>query len=108
VFSAAFSPDGKRIVTASADKTARLWAVFATTRQLISAAKAAIPRCLTGEQRTAFFLPPELPAWCVLRSSAAQNATDTARQHVADRLRVPSPAPWRIDAPRIQSSGDLV
>ena len=25
VYGAAFSPDGKRIVTASADKTARIW-----------------------------------------------------------------------------------
>ena len=63
--SAAFSPDGKRIVTASRDKIARLWDVFATTQQLVSAAKAAIPRCLTAEQRTMFFLVPEPPAWCI-------------------------------------------
>jgi WD40 repeat protein len=65
VFSAAFNPDGKRVVTASSDKTARLWAVFATTQHLVSAAKAAIPRCLTGGQRTTFFLPPKVPAWCI-------------------------------------------
>jgi hypothetical protein len=65
VLSAAFSPDGRRIVTASQDTTARLWEVFATTQKLVSAAKAAIPRCLTVEQRTTLFLLPEPPAWCI-------------------------------------------
>jgi hypothetical protein len=65
VYSAAFSPDGKRIVTASADKTARLWEIFANTQELVSHAKAAIPRCLTAAQRNEFFLPPKPPLWCI-------------------------------------------
>ena len=63
--SAAFSPDGKRIVTASDDKTARLWEIFANTQALVSHAKAATPRCLTVAQRTTFFLPAEPPPWCI-------------------------------------------
>ena len=51
VFSAAFSPDGKRMVT--------------TAQALVSQAKADVPRCLTPAQREAFFLPPEPPGWCV-------------------------------------------
>ena len=65
VTSAAFSPDGTRIVTASVDKTARVWDVFPDTEALVSAAKAAMPRCLTAEQREKYFLPPEPPDWCV-------------------------------------------
>jgi hypothetical protein len=66
VLSAAFSPDNKRVVTASSDGTARLWGVFADTQKLISAAKMVAPRCLTAEQREAsFFLPAEPPAWCI-------------------------------------------
>ena len=65
VWSAAFSPDGKRIVTASRDHTARLWKVFADTQQLVTHAKAIVPRCWTGAELASFFLPPEPPAWCI-------------------------------------------
>jgi WD40 repeat protein len=65
VLSAAFSPDGKRIVTTSFDQTARLWEISVNTQDLVSHAKAAIPRCLTAAQRNEFFLPPEPPLWCI-------------------------------------------
>jgi hypothetical protein len=65
VYGALFSPDGKRIVTASLDKTARIWDVFPDTQALVSRAKVAVPRCLTSAQRKAFFLPPNPPQWCI-------------------------------------------
>jgi hypothetical protein len=65
VDTASFSPGGKRIVTASDDKTARIWDVFPDTKSLVSHVKAAIPRCLTLTRSKAFFLPPEPPAWCI-------------------------------------------
>jgi WD40 repeat protein len=46
-----FSPDGKRIVTASQDGTARVWNILPDTQALVSAAKAIAPRCLTPAQR---------------------------------------------------------
>jgi WD40 repeat protein len=59
-----FSPDGERIVV-TAGYTARLLKLFANTQELVSYAKASIPRCLTVAQRNAFFLPPDPPQWCV-------------------------------------------
>jgi hypothetical protein len=41
------------------------WRVFSTTGDLVDHVKRVIPRCLTRKQRTAAFLDPEPPAWCV-------------------------------------------
>ncbi|MGA8586464.1 MAG: hypothetical protein WB715_21985, partial [Roseiarcus sp.] len=76
VMSAAFSPDGTRIVTASWDKTARVWEVFPDTQALVSAAKAAVPRCLTLAQRKAFYLSPDPPAWCVEKAKWPFNTAE--------------------------------
>jgi hypothetical protein len=65
VRSAAFSPDGRRVATASEDQTARSWSVFTATQDLADAAKTVVPRCLTREQRAKAFLDPEPPAWCI-------------------------------------------
>jgi WD40 repeat protein len=43
VSSAAFSPDGKRIVTASADKTARLWEIFPNAQAYVMHGHEAAP-----------------------------------------------------------------
>src|SRR5262249_31001242 len=67
VNSAAWSPNGRRILTASSDATARVWRMFATTDELIQAAKSLLPRCLTFDERRHYFLPDAPPAWCVER-----------------------------------------
>jgi WD40 repeat protein len=59
VGSAAFSPDGAKVVTASDDRTARIWRVFPTTQALIDYARSIVPRQLTPEQRKQFFLEAE-------------------------------------------------
>ncbi len=56
--------DGNQIVTASSDRPIRNSPVFPTTQDLVDAAKAAVPRCLTKKQREDFGLPPEPPKWC--------------------------------------------
>jgi len=57
VYSAAFSPDGKTIVTASLDDTARLW--VADIRDLLAQAASLIqrdPPVFTDEERRQFGL----------------------------------------------------
>jgi WD40 repeat protein len=73
VESAAWSPlavgaDGATLIlTASADGTARLWRVFASTQDLVNTAKDHMRRCLTPAQRKQYFLPEAPPFWCVER-----------------------------------------
>ena len=53
------------IVTASDDETARLWRVFASTQDLVNAAKHHMQRCLTPLQRAHYFLLEVPLLWCV-------------------------------------------
>lgn len=63
----AFSPDGARVLTGSWDNTARVREVFPTHQALITAVKAAVPRCLTPQQREAAHLATPPPRWCHAR-----------------------------------------
>ena len=56
---AAFSPDGRRVVTVSGDKTVLVFNVYPTTQDLIDHARAVVPRELTPCERKHFFLPVE-------------------------------------------------
>ena len=63
---AAYAPDGRSIVTAS-DDGARIWPAFPQTNELMEYARKIMPRRLTPEQRTQFYLtrpdsePPRSP-----------------------------------------------
>ena len=56
VWSARFSPDGQKVVTASGDGTAKIFTVFQTTEDLVENAKRFAVRDLTPCQRERFFL----------------------------------------------------
>jgi len=51
--SASFSPDGTRIVTASADNTARIWLTFPTLEEMIDYAKKMLPPRISEDKRDA-------------------------------------------------------
>ena len=53
------------MVTASWDKTARIWEIFPTTQTLVDHAKEGVPRCLTQQRREEAFLDPAPEAWCI-------------------------------------------
>jgi hypothetical protein len=65
VSSTAFSPDGNRVVTASFDKTARVWQLPPRCQALIDAvtapAPAGMPRLLSEAQREENFLKTRPP-----------------------------------------------
>jgi WD40 repeat protein len=73
VYSAAWSSlppnaDGAvLIITASLEGSARLWRVFASTQDLVNAAKDHVRRCLSPTQRRRYFLSDAPPLWCVER-----------------------------------------
>ena len=75
VAEARFSPDGARIVD---------------TRNLVSRARAIVPRCLTPAQRKAFYLPPEPPAWCVELDKRPYD-TPQWKQWLVDKRAVKNP-----------------
>jgi hypothetical protein len=50
---------------------------------LVSHVKAAVPRCLTAAQRSAFFLPPDPPLWCVEQEKWPYH-TDAWKQWLSD------------------------
>jgi TIR domain/WD domain, G-beta repeat len=67
VWAVAFSPDGTRVLTGSDDNTARLWRVFKTVQDLVDTVRVSVPRCLTSQQRAAFYLGTPPPRWCYIR-----------------------------------------
>jgi hypothetical protein len=95
VSSAAFSPDGSRVVTASADKTARVWRIFFITQNLVDNAKDAVPRCLTRERRERAFLDPEPPSWCIEKEKWPYHTAEW-KQWLADRAAGRNP-PLPVD-----------
>ena len=81
LFSATFSRDCKRVLTASEDRTARLWRNFGTTQQLIDYPCPILPRPLTHEQRRReFILADDLKDWACPWTPDRKDKPDAAAQ----------------------------
>jgi WD40 repeat protein len=59
-----FTNDGKRILAWTRGGIAHLWSVYPDVRELSRALEAAVPRCLSEDQRRQFFLSNLNPRWC--------------------------------------------
>jgi hypothetical protein len=68
VWHAAFNHDGRYVVTASQDGTARVWRVLPTTRDLVAFAKQSVPRCFGLEPFGGFYTQSGPPRWCIEKS----------------------------------------
>jgi WD40 repeat protein len=62
-----FSPNGQLLLMASDnDLAGNAWfRMYSSIDELTNLAKSALPRCLTLDERSGFFLNPEPPAWCI-------------------------------------------
>lgn len=105
VADAAWNSHGSRIVTASRDGTVRVWLAGGPneaasrppggwdTDALVESAKAAVPRCLTREQRQAYFLPPAPPDWCIERKLWPYHTDQWQAWGIARRTNRDQPLP---------------
>ena len=94
VWAVAFSPDGKRVLTGSADATARLWDLFPTAQELVEKVKASVPRCLTPAQREGFHLGTATPRWCYARNLWPYADHGPPSTQKSDHPFGPAPAAW--------------
>jgi WD40 repeat protein/tetratricopeptide (TPR) repeat protein len=85
-YTAKFTLDGRRILTTASDPDETiLWEIFPTTQGLVDHVKAALPRCLTPEQREEFHLKSESSGWCENERRWPHDASSLTIQ--GDKLR---------------------
>jgi WD40 repeat protein len=76
VNSIAFRSDGRAILTAEQDGNVKVWHAWRDRQELVQAAVAVAPRCLTTKQRRQYFLSPIPPDWCVERQLRPYHSAD--------------------------------
>ncbi len=72
------SPSWQRILIIDKNFKGRIRDVSAAGKVLIERTKGAVPRCLTDAQRSAHFLLPEPPRWCIT-GPTLENVSDTTQ-----------------------------